>query len=482
MRRHGRTEYVYQGIARRLETQILRGTLQVGVRLPSLRTLAAQEGVSVLTAHQAYVTLEDRGLIEARSRSGFYVAAERGRPAAPALSNVEPSAPAPIATADLIADVVGAVLDARLTTLAAAVPAPHLLPSNQINRIMRRVLQRDPANSARYHFPPGLAALRHQIARRAATYGCNLDPAEVVITSGGMEAVNLALRAVAAPQDVVAVESPTFFGLLQSVEAAGMRVIEVPVHHSTGVDIDRLRAAVTKYRIKTCIVQSNCHNPVGSTMPDESKQRLAELAASKGITIIEDDPFGDLAYSDRRPRPIKAFDRKGIVILCGSFSKSIAPGLRIGWVHAGAHRRALERLKFLTNVAASTPGQTVIAEFMRAGLYDRHLRRLRRALARQTGQMYDAVSASFPAGTRVSRPTGGYALWVETPGLDAMKLYRAALAAGVAILPGPVFSATGGFRHHIRISTGHEWSSELEKAVTTLGKLAHAIRTAAHNR
>ena len=478
MRPHGGTEYVYQGIARRLETQILRGTIQVGARLPSLRALAAQEQVSVLTAQQAYVTLQDRGVVEARSRSGFYVALDRGGTADPPTSNVEPSVPAPIATADLIADVIGAVLDARLTSLATAVPAPHLLPSNQINRIMRHILRSDSAHSARYHFPPGLAALRHQIARRAATYGCSLDPADIVITSGGREAVNLALRAVAAPHDVVAVESPTFFGLLQSVEAAGMRAVEVPAHPGLGVDVDMLKAAVTKYRIKTCIVQSNCHNPVGSTMPDESKQRLAELAASKDLTIIEDDPFGDLAYSERRPRPIKAFDRNGVVILCGSFSKSIAPGLRIGWVHAGAHRRAVERLKFLTNVAAPTLGQAVIAEFMRAGLYDRHLRRLRRTLARQTGQMYDAVRASFPAGTRVSRPTGGYALWVEVPRLDAMKFHRAALAAGVAILPGPVFSATGGFRQHIRISTGHEWSSELEKAVTTLGKLAHAIRTA----
>jgi DNA-binding transcriptional MocR family regulator len=372
-------EHRYERLARRVEEQIQAGALRVGDKARSLREFARLEQVSVLTALQAYTLLEQKGVLHARPRSGFYVASSKPPIISAPTTHVSALRPQTVATAVLIADVVTGVIGARLTSLAAAVPAPDLLPHRELNRIARWIMRNEAAHCARYHFPPGLAELREQVARHSVEAGCRFEPDDIVITSGGMDmdAVNLALKAVAKPGDLIAVESPTFFGLIQAVEAAGMRVIQVPTHAGTGIDINRLEHATKRHRIKACIVMSNCHNPVGSTMSDEDKRQLATLAADRGFTIIEDDAFGDLSYEWRRPLVVKKYDGSDSVILCGSFSKTIAPGLRIGWVHAGRYRDVIQRLKFLSSVAAPTLGQLVLAQFLRSGGYVRHLRRLR---------------------------------------------------------------------------------------------------------
>jgi DNA-binding transcriptional MocR family regulator len=464
---------LYLRVARALEDQIRSGVLRVGDRVPSIRELRRQRRVSASTVLQAYLWLESRGRIEARPRSGFYVrtpfAEMVPEPAAP------PASPAPttVGVGAVLGEILRAASDPSKVPFGAACPGPDLLPNRRLNLILRGIARRSPFHSARYEFPPGAPSLRRQIARRSFEMGCSLPPDEIVVTCGAMQALNLCLMAVARKGDVVAVESPTYFGILQAIEALGLRAVEVPAHPRTGIDLDKLDDAARRRRLAACIVQTSCHNPLGAVMPDDRKRELAQLAARRGLPVIEDDVYGDLVFEGPRPVTAKAFDRKGLVLLCSSFSKVLAPGFRIGWVHAGRFTGEVLKLMFLTTVAAPSLPQLAVAEFLAAGGYDRHIRRLRRAFAAQVQSVSHAVGTYFPRGTRVTRPAGGYLLWVEMPErVDALAFFRRALAAGVSVLPGPLFSAGGAFRHHIRVSCGHPPSEAIDRALRTLGRIA----------
>jgi DNA-binding transcriptional MocR family regulator len=210
-------------------------------------------------------------------------------------------------------------------------------------------------------------------------------------------------------------------------------------------------------------------------LPDDYTRSLAELAARHNVAIVEDDIYADLAFRGPRPRTVKAFDRKGLVLLCSSFSKVLPPGYRVGWIAAGRFRAEVERLKLVTTVAAATFPQMVIAEFLESGGYDRHLKRLRASLQMQMDEVRRAIARYFPEGTRISRPAGGYMLWVELPRkIDAFRLYRAARAQHISILPGTVFSVSGRFSNYIRLNCGHKWSEAHDQALLTLARLCTA--------
>ena len=333
-------------------------------------------------------------------------------------------------------------------------------------------MRREPEHSARYDFPPGVEALRRQIARRSPDMGCNFSPRDITVTCGALEALGLSLRAVAKPGDVIAMESPTYFGILESAASLGMKIIEIPTNPQSGMDLNQLEAAIRKHRVKACVVMTNSHNPLGYVLPDHYKKALVDVTARWNVPLIEDDTYGDLAHQDLRPRTAKSFDRNGLVILYSSFSKILSPGYRIGWVAAGRFREDVERLKLLTSVASPSLPQSVIAEFLATGGYDRYLKRLRTRLAGQVESVRQAIAKYFPQGTRISRPAGGYMLWIEfPPRINALKLYRAALAENISILPGTIFSATGQYKNHIRINCGHVWSEIYDRALLTLGRL-----------
>jgi DNA-binding transcriptional MocR family regulator len=207
-------------------------------------------------------------------------------------------------------------------------------------------------------------------------------------------------------------------------------------------------------------------------MPDEKKKRLAAQLERAAVPLVEDDVYGDLSFDQRRPPPVKAYDTSGNVLLCSSFSKTLAPGLRVGWAAPGRYRRAVERLKFNSMLAVPTATQIAVAGFLEEGGYDRHLRRLRRSCAELVARTSDVVSRSFPSGTRVSRPRGGCVLWVELPvGFDALRLYEQARAERIAIAPGPIFSATERYQNCFRIAASTPWTSGVERGLERLGEL-----------
>lgn len=326
--------------------------------------------------------------------------------------------------------------------------------------------------SVSYNVPPGCKSLRVQIARRSLAMGCSLAPDEIVTTCGRVEAVFLALRATCRPGDIVAVESPAYYNFLLLIEKLNLRALEIPCHPRDGVSIDALSYALEQNRISACLFNLNYNNPIGSLLPDEKKLEMVELLASHDVALIEDDIYGDLTFAQERPKTTKAFDKKGLVLLCSSFSKTLAPGYRVGRIAPGRYQAEVEQLKSITNISGTSPTQLAVAEFLANGGYDRHLRKIRRTYASQMAQMAEAVGMYFPEGTRISRPGGSFVLWVECPGyVYSLELHEKAMARGISIAPGPIFSATGKYINCIRLNAAF-WSNRVEQAIEELGDIA----------
>jgi DNA-binding transcriptional MocR family regulator len=320
--------------------------------------------------------------------------------------------------------------------------------------------------------PPGNENLRRQIGMRYMRVGISQPTDDIIVTNGALEALNLCLMAVTQPGDVVAVESPGFYAALQALERLGLRAVEIPVDPATGLDLATLATALDKHPIRACWFMTNFQNPTGVTLSDAKKQALVELLAKHEVPLIEDDVYGELHYGSSYPRPAIAFDRKGLVMHCGSFSKTLAPGYRVGWASAGRFAARVQRLKLMTTLSASIPVQAGIADYLEHGGYERHLKKIRAAMQDQRSAMVDAIRRWLPAGTELSNPEGGYFLWLrfEEP-IDAMALHRLAIDRGVSVAPGPIFSAAHAFENCIRLNYGHPWSPRIDQAVRTLGEL-----------
>jgi DNA-binding transcriptional MocR family regulator len=465
-------EPLYMRIFHRMAKMIEQGALRPGDRVPSVRKLSRQEGVSISTVLQAYVQLEAQGLIVARPQSGFYVKPRLWRPPAePGMS--KPSTKAtPVGTGELALNILKAVRDPSLVALGTAIPSPELLPLQQLNRMMAAIGRRDPSAGNSYDVPPGAPQLRMQVARLALNYGCLLSPEEIVTTTGCQEALNLCLRAVAQPGDTIAVESPTYYGILQIIGALGMKALEIPTHPRDGVSLDALEYALDREKIKACLFTPTFQNPLGCSMPEENRKRLVAMLGARGIPLIEDDIYGDIAFGPERPRAAKAFDTEGMVLLCDSFSKTLAPGYRVGWCAPGRYQKAVEHLKFTTSIASATLPALAIAEFLATGGYEHHLRKVRRVYAEQVRLMTEVIVRTFPDGTKVTRPQGGHVLWVEMPAkIDSLELFHRALAAKISIAPGILFSAKQKYRNCMRLNCGTPWGKPVEDALETLGKL-----------
>lgn len=472
-------DILYKQVALRISELIEHGTLRPGDRVPSVRRCSEQQSVSIATVMQAYRLLESRGIIEARPQSGYYVRFQRWSPP-PEPEMTRPALrPAKVQLSELVMEVVKAGRDPSLTRLGAALPSPELFPIQALNRTMAAVSRRSPSAAHSYDAPPGHRALRLQVARRAMEAGCTLAPDDIVTTNGATEALNLCLRAVTKPGDVVAIESPTFFGILHIIESLGLRVCEIPTSPRDGVDLQALADRIKCCRIKACVFTLSFSNPLGSLMPDEKKKDLVKMLSRREVPLIEDDIYGSLSFDQTRPKTAKAFDEKGWVMLCDSFTKTLSPGYRVGWVAAGRFQPRVEFLKYVNTSATASLPQMAIADFLQNGGYDHHLRKVRRLYADQTRRVSEAVKKYFPAGTRATRPAGGVCLWVELPSqVDALELYRQALNAKISIAPGPIFSPKQQYRNFIRLNCGNPWTDSLEAAVQTLGRLAAALAAA----
>lgn len=464
---------LYEQLADEVQRMMAAGSLQPGDRLPSVRTLRSRRAVSQATVLRAYSLLERQGLIESRSRSGYFVAARR----LPALTAQKHAAPATrVDVSDLVFHILHATRERRLLPFGSAFPSPELFPLRALASSLARSARRlDPWITVA-DLPPGSLALRREIARRYLALGADLAADDLLITNGAMEALNLCLQAVAPVGSIVAIESPAFYGALQAIERLGLRAVEVPTDPTHGIDPEALRVVLDTQAVSACWFMSSFQNPLGASVPDASRPQIVELLASRGIPLIEDDVYGELYFGARAPRPFKCFDTAGLVLHCGSFAKSLAPGYRVGWVAAGRYAPLIERLKTMSSLATSIPAQEGIAHYLQSASYEHHLRRLRRRLAAQQEEMLADIAQHFPQGTRASRAAGGYFTWVELPSqVDALELHRLAAAEGIGLSPGPMFSPQRQFANCLRLNYGHPWSPPLRDGIARLGALARQL-------
>lgn len=468
---------IYRRLANHYREAIETGALTQGDRFPSVRKLMERHAISLSTALQTCRQLESDGWLEARPRSGNFVRQPR-RMSAPTLD--EPSHAQALDPAQYVG------IHARVSEFVArgrqfpvkvnfssARSAPSLYPGEALKNAATRALRKYPELLVRPAPANGNTEFRNVLAKRAMISGMVLAPDELVVTQGCIEALNLALRAVTQSGDIVAVESPTFYGLLQVLETLGLRALEIPTSPQTGISIEALElASQTHERISAMVVVPTLQNPLGSIMPDSHKARLVDFCSTRKIALIEDDTYSALVNDDAPVRALKSWDRSGNVIHCASLHKILAPGMRLGWMNAGRWHSRVEMLKYVQSRNNEELAQLAAADFMASSAYDRHLRRLRNSLKSQREQTAEAIAAYFPSGTRLTEPAGGLALWVELPaGRSSKVVFDAALAKGIFIAPGLMFSNSNRFDGFIRLNCGAPFTQEIDQALRELGKI-----------
>ena len=455
-------KHLYEQVADRIRELISQGTLQPGDRLPSVRKLHQQLSVSISTVMEAYRLLEDRGLITVRPQSGYYVKAS--------IKSQEPhSSDPPQQASSIDTSIVSRVyadLDIPdIVKLGAGVPSSQLLPLATLNRLMSKVIRTHPQISHTYHAFGGCESLRQEIAKKLIDAGCSISADRILVTNGAAEAVYLALQAVTQPGDIVAIESPCYYGLLQTLESLHLKALELPTSPREGLSLEHLETALDRSEIAACVIVSNFSNPLGSCMSDRRKQDLVELLNKYDIPLIEDDIYGDLYFLGNRPKAIKAFDTQGRVLYCSSVSKTLSPGLRVGWLVAERNLVEVKKLKIVTNVMTSIVPQLTVAAFFANGGYERHLRKLRRTYQAQMEKMRVTISNYFPPQIRMTHPQGGQFLWLELPkNFDVLELYQAALEYKISIAPGVIFSPSQSYGNCLRLNFGLLWSEESDRA------------------
>ncbi len=472
-----KNEFIYQRIANSIEYQIRHDVLRLGDKLPSVRSVCREHGVSMSTALQAYYLLESKGLIEARPQSGYYVCyTHRDFPKPPHTSNP-------------VSDFSGRERENLITRVYAelgtgngngqfsmGVPAPELLPVARLNKAMNKAMRELPAGGTYYEQVQGNSKLRKQIARWSYTWEGHLDENDLVTTEGCMGALSYCLMALTKRGDTVAVESPVYFGILQLARSLGLNVLELPTNAVTGVELEALKKMLERKKIAVCLFATNFSNPLGSCMSDEHKRELVRLLEHHNVPLIEDDLYGDVYFGDHRPKSCKTYDESGLVLWCGSVSKILAPGYRVGWVAPGKFKDKIIRTKLYHSVSTATLTQAAIGDFLETGRYEHHLRRLRQTLQANSMQYLRAISNYFPEGTRVSHPGGGFLLWVElNKKINTTELYEQLIREGISIAPGRMFTLQELYNHCLRLSYGLLWNEHREAALQRIGTAIHRL-------
>ena len=468
---------LYRDIANKIAESIDNKLYLPGDRLPGVRRLGKQFSVSISTIVQAQQLLENRGLIKARPRSGYYICQRpwvKPEPPSPSQPEIKPM---PVMGQklgqELVLQLAKLTHYADFVPLGAAVPDASFMPMRAFQRSLSKVARNYNHQSANYVFPPGLPALQLQLAKRMYFTGSKVKPHEILISNGCQEALLLALQSVAKSGDVIVIESPTFYGLLQVIESLGMKALEIPTDPQQGISLSALELAMEQWSVKACVLIPNFSNPLGSLLSDSKKKQLVTLAKTHDVMLIEDDIYGDLAFNGERPRSLHSFDPDR-VIYCSSFSKTISQGVRLGWmVLPEAYRQRAEYLKYVTNLAAPTLAQMALADYLEQGGYDRFLGLLQARYSQQINLFTYAISKYFPKGTRVTQPKGGFILWVELAAhVDTLELNYQALQQKISIAPGQIFSASQKYQNFIRLNCAQPWDDVLETALMKLGRLA----------
>ncbi|WP_395538639.1 PLP-dependent aminotransferase family protein (plasmid) [Pantoea vagans] len=475
--------FIYEKVAEDIARAVSGGQLLPGVRIPSIRDYAITHGISINSVKTAYRLLEDRGIITARSQSGYFV-----NPRVPELSYPEkiyaPDETLPLSgISHLLSVIVEKQQNGDYTDLAMACPTgEQFYPAGRLKKMVSQVLRSAKNFQSTYALPPGPMRLRSQIARRGLQLGMLLSAENILITHGAMEALSLAVRASTRPGDCIALEVPTFYNLYPMLEDLGRRIIGIPTHPLEGMCLNTLEHTVSEQNVRAVITVPSGQNPLGFTMSVENRQRLARMASENKFAVIEDAVYADLQYCKAPVPNIKAFDEDGWVIVCASYTKTLSPDFRVGWLEAGRFRERARQLKFTSTVAEPALLSETLGMFLENGSYDLHLRHLRRLYNAQIDAFRVCIAQSFPAGTRVSRPQCGFILWIELPGgIDTLTLFHKALDEKILCMPGLLCSGSRAFSHCLRLAVCFELSERHVMGIKRLGHLAqHLLNNELH--
>ncbi|MEO0442509.1 MAG: PLP-dependent aminotransferase family protein [Pseudomonadota bacterium] len=463
---------LYEELAETISNQVDQGYFQPGDKLPSIRQMSQHHHVSISTVQEAYRLLEERGLTDVKPKSGYYIAMGKQTPELPDISRPTPK-PLEVSQWELVVQLLYSHEKDGDLALGKGTPDVGASTLRPLSKIMANISRRRDINDFTYDSLQGAEELRLQIARLMVGSGCRLHPDDIVITTGCQEALACSMRSIAQTGDIVAIDSPSFYGSMQTIQAMGLKALEIPTHPETGISLEALELALEQWPISVLQLTPICNNPLGYTMPDSHKQSLIELANQHNIAIIEDDIYGDLAYSYPRPRSIKSFDTDGRVLFCSSFSKTISPAFRTGWCVPGRYIQQVKHMKYVSTACGSVLQPRAIAEFIAQGHYERHVRKMRSQYLRGRDCMIDWVNRYFPEGTKMSYPQGSFLLWVELPkAIDAVKLNEALASEKISIAPGVLFTASQKYRHCLRLNYAQEFNEPMRKAIETIGATA----------
>ena len=465
-------EFLYQQVIDFVERQEKSGVLRAGDKLPSLRKLSRQFGISVPTVKQAYIELERQGYICARPQSGYYLKAKQARTLMPMRAKWASCEPTEVSCRSLIEQVYDAVHLPDTIPLGISNPVCAHPPDKALARLMRSVLSRVSEKAVSYGPVNGDAKLRLTLALRYQEQGVDVNHQDMIITNGAQEALSIALQCIGKKGDVIAVESPCYFGLIELIESLGMKAIEVYTCTEDGVCINELAKVLDAHQVTACLFSTAINNPLGSMMTNDQRQSLVKLLESRDIPLIEDEVYSDIYFTDNRPIPAQLYSEKGLVLTCSSFSKTAAPGYRIGWLLPGKFEESAKRIKRAQSCSTAMLQQWTLTDYLLSGEYDRHLQVLRKTLRYNCERMRSLIAEHFPSEVCISKPQGGSVLWVRCRShINTSEVFSKAIAHGVSFAPGEIFSPSGKYKNFMRISFGVKWSANVDEAVATLGRL-----------
>ncbi|WP_149696230.1 PLP-dependent aminotransferase family protein [Chitinophaga sp. CF418] len=467
-------DFLYLEISNNIATLIRDGVLKVGDRLPSVRTLCQEHNISMNTAKRVFLELEAQSLINSKPQSGYFVShlpyQRFALPAvskpSPVLNNKEPE--------ELLRKVYANTGKKDLMLFSVGAPAGQLLPLAKLNKEIMYATRDIAASGTAYEQIQGNEDLLRLIAARSLSWGGRLREDDLITTAGGMNALSFCMMALGKPGDTIAMESPCYPGSLQLARSLGLKVLELPTHPVTGVEIEALKKVINK--INLCLLVPNFNTPLGSCMPEENKKEVVALLTKHNIPLIEDDIYGDLFFGTQRPKCCKTFDTEGTVLLCSSFSKTLAPGYRAGWVAPGKYKEQILKLKLVHAISSPTITHAAVASFLKSGRYEHHLRKLRSALQQNYLHYIDAIAEYFPEHTKISRPQGGLALWVEfNKKVNTAELFDSAMKYKISIAPGRMFTFQDQFENCMRLSIGLYWGEDVRLKLKQLGGLVRSM-------
>lgn len=460
--------YKFEEFTTDIERSIREGFYKPGHKLPSVRDLKKQYNTSISTIQNGYEHLIILGLVTSIPKSGYYVAA----PVNQRRDNLTQENPI---VRDAIFErnielITSGHGNKKLVEFNVATPGDLIISQKLLLRTMQHVIREKGVGLLKYYPTNGLDELKSNIIKHAAGYQTRINPWELLITDGALQALYIALSAVCGPEDVVAVESPCVFSVLEVIRVLKLKVVEIPVALTNGFDVDFLKKACGQNKIKAIVITPNFHNPTGILLDDDAKKELVKISQQHHIAIIENDIYGDLNFGGKRPSTIRSYDESGLVMTYSSYAKTLAPGIRLGWLAAGKFLRAAEQIKFSMGSTVSPVYQETVNRLLATNSYDRHLRAFRMLLAKNAFSTINLLSQHFPKDTSIVPPAGGYNIWVKMPDyIDMNNFYNECERIGVKFTPGYTFSFTEMFSSNFRIVFADKYSALKIRALELVG-------------